>query len=76
MEFPDSVKDAAFRRSGGQCECMNTSHSHTGRCKTTITRNSAQYRGVPVNPRAGAETLVNCEVLCVTCHKESASCAS
>jgi hypothetical protein len=26
-----------------------------------------------VNPRAGADALVNCEVLCVTCHKESAS---
>lgn len=73
MEFPDSVKDAAFRRSGGQCECTSDMHSHTGRCKTTLTRNSAQYKGVPVNPRVRADTLVNCEVLCVTCHKDSPS---
>ena len=73
MEFPDSVKDAAFRRSGGQCECMRSSHSHAGRCKTTVTRYSAEYNHVPVDPKIGADTLANCEVLCVTCHKETAS---
>jgi hypothetical protein len=73
MEFPDSVKDAAFRRSGGQCECTSSMHSHTGRCKTTLTRSSAQYKRVPVNPKASADTLANCEVLCVTCHKDSVS---
>jgi hypothetical protein len=75
MEFPESVKDAAFRRSGGQCECMRTSHNHAGRCSTTVTRNTAEYNHIPVNPKTSTSTLANCEVLCVTCCREVISSA-
>jgi len=72
MEFPDSVKDAAFRRSGGQCECTRSSCGHVGRCNTTITRYSAEYNHIPVDPRIGSNTLANCEVLCVKCCRDAA----
>jgi len=75
MEFPDSVKDAAFRRSGGQCECKRASHNHSGRCNTTVTRYSAEFNHIPVDPKTGANSLANCEVLCVTCCREVVSAA-
>ncbi len=39
MSFPQSVKEAAYTRSGGVCECKRSSHpKHSGkRCKTSVT---------------------------------------
>lgn len=71
MAFSESVKDAAFKRSGGRCECTRSSHTnHTGRCPTTITRHSAEYHHVD---STGPDTLANCEALCVTCHRQTES---
>ncbi len=74
MAFPESVKDAAFKRSGGRCECKRSSHSnHTSRCSTTITRHSAEYHHVVSEDAGGPDTLDNCEALCKTCHKQTGS---
>ena len=44
MPFPESVKDAAFTRSGGRCECARKEDSHSqGRCATALTRKSAEF---------------------------------
>jgi 5-methylcytosine-specific restriction endonuclease McrA len=73
MAFPDSVKDAAFSRSAGRCECRRTSHaSHgKGRCKRTITRgrHTMHFHHVVSVDAGGPDTLKNCEALCIPCHQ-------
>ena len=74
MAFSDSVKDQAFKRSGGQCECRRYSHTnHSGRCTATITRHSAEYHHVTAVAAGGHDGLSNCEALCVTCHRQTDS---
>ena len=71
MAFSDSVKDDAFKRSGGRCECTRSSHTnHTGRCTTSITRHGAEYHHVD---SGGSDALGNCEALCTTCHQQTGS---
>jgi len=73
MAFPQTVKDAAFKRSGGRCECTRTSHGHTGRCQKRLTATSGHYHHqVSVNA-GGADTLVNCEHMCIPCHEKTRS---
>lgn len=74
MAFSDAVKDAAFKNSGGQCECVRTSHNHPfRRCSAKVTRHSAEYHHKTADAAGGPDTLANCEVLCVTCHRNTAS---
>lgn len=75
MAFSESVKDDAFKRSGGRCECKRQSHTHhgAGRCNNTITRHGAEYHHVVSQLAGGADTLANCEALCITCHKLTGS---
>jgi 5-methylcytosine-specific restriction endonuclease McrA len=74
MAFSESTKDAAFRRSGGQCECRRSSHGHwTGRCSTKITRHGAEYHHVVSQDAGGSDGLENCEALCVSCHQKTKS---
>ena len=73
MPFPESVKDAAFRRSGGRCECQRQNHGHAGRCSTAVTRHGAHYHHKHAESLGGPSTLSNCEVLCVPCHKKTES---
>jgi 5-methylcytosine-specific restriction endonuclease McrA len=71
MAFPQSVTDAAWRRSGGKCECTRAGCKHTGRCNTTLTKWHAHH--VVSQNAGGADTLANCEALCVPCHENTAS---
>ncbi|MCL4446508.1 MAG: HNH endonuclease [Actinobacteria bacterium] len=64
MAFPDSVKAAAKKRSGGRCECMRSSHEHAGRC----TKKAREYNHIESKKAGGADTLLNCEHLCKACH--------
>ncbi len=72
MPFPESIKDQAFARSGGRCECyrehtgVNAPH-HGGRCPNTFSRHGAWEAHHIV--AGGNDTLSNCEALCVTCHE-------
>ena len=75
MAFSESVKDQAFTRSGGRCEC-NRQHldldapHHDGRCPNTFTRHGGQWEAhhiVSVSA-GGSDSLSNCEVLCLACH--------
>lgn len=67
MAFPEDVKDAAFKRSRGRCECRRKSHSHGVRCNTTIWR----HRNVHFHHinAYGDDILSNCEALCIKCHR-------
>lgn len=73
MAFSESTKDLAFKRSGGRCECERESHGHTGRCPTRVTRHGAQYHHKHAESLGGSDSLSNCEVLCVRCHKQTQS---
>ena len=73
MAFSESIKDQAYKRSGGQCECTR-SHSgpsgshHEGRCTAKFARNGswdAHHIIDVVN--GGDDSLLNCEVLCIPC---------
>jgi hypothetical protein len=67
MVFPEPIKDSAFVRSKGRCECHRPSHGHTRRCTTRIwRRRNVHYHHVNAY---GGDTLSNCEALCIKCHK-------
>lgn len=73
MPFSESVKDQAFARSGGRCEChrehpgANSAPHHGGRCPRTFGRYGAWEAHHSV--AGGPDTLSNCEALCTTCHQ-------
>jgi 5-methylcytosine-specific restriction endonuclease McrA len=71
MAFPKSVKDAAFKRSGGYCECKRPSHPDhpKGRCRTAISSLSVDYHHIRSQKAGGPDTLANCEALCRKCHR-------
>jgi len=77
MPFSEAVKHQAFIRSGGQCECTR-SHSgvvfpphHGGRCPTTFTEHGGGWEAhhIVAESAGGADTLSNCEILCIPCHQ-------
>ena len=72
MAFSQQVKDDAWRRAGGKCECTrSTCRHHTGRCNAALNKWHAHHK---VSQNAGgADTLNNCEALCVQCHENTRS---
>ncbi|MBI4295039.1 MAG: HNH endonuclease [Chloroflexi bacterium] len=77
MPFPQSVKDEAFRHSGGRCECtrehpgrINAPH-HGGRCPRPFSQYGGQWEAHHITAESvgGSDFLSNCEVLCLTCHQ-------
>jgi hypothetical protein len=77
MAFSEATKDAAYRRSGGRCECtrehagMPGAPHHGGRCSATFTRHGAWEAHHIV--AGGPDTLSNCQVVCVRCHRLTAT---
>jgi 5-methylcytosine-specific restriction endonuclease McrA len=57
-EFPAKIKVAAFERSGGHCE----------RCTAPLRVGRFAYDHVLPDALGGEPTLINCEVLCASCH--------
>ena len=68
MPFSTETKAAAFRRSGGRCECERQEHRHYGRCSTPITMANVEFHHITAESRGGSDGLSNCEALCHTCH--------
>jgi 5-methylcytosine-specific restriction endonuclease McrA len=76
MAFSESVKDAAYKLSGGRCECTRQ-HSgrtdaphHGGRCTVTFSRHGNwQAHHIISVSAGGSDNLSNCEVLCTKCHE-------
>jgi 5-methylcytosine-specific restriction endonuclease McrA len=75
MAFSESVKDEAFKRSGGRCECtrQHAGHDaphHGGRCPSTFIRYGAwEAHHITAVASGGSDGLSNCEALCTRCHK-------
>ena len=77
--FPDDVVEAAWKRSGSRCECTREHSWHKGRrCPQTLKK---EHRGDDTKSTGwethhktsqasgGSDTLSNCEILCMRCHK-------
>lgn len=81
MAFPQSVLNEAFwRRANGKCECTRRCPSHVGRrCNRILDPSNQNPAGkwhahhVVSQDAGGTDTLENCEILCVDCHKNTES---
>ena len=82
MPFPQAVIEGAFARSDGRCECrrqhpgrVDAPHHggryHGERCPITFGRQSGGFEAYHVTAESvgGINTIKNCEILCVTCHR-------
>ena len=76
-QFPASVIEAAWRRSGGFCECNRPTHNHpNGKCPQKLSyslRGSELLGGWEAHHinSNGEGVLNNCEILCQPCHKKT-----
>lgn len=76
MDFSESTKDEAYKRSGGRCEChrehtnkINAPH-YSGRCASTFSRHGNWHAHHKIAVKSGGDnTLSNCEAICVKCHE-------
>jgi hypothetical protein len=72
MAFSEETKGEAFTRSGGQCECRRSNcpvHPQSERCSAKVTRKNATYRHIVcIVDERRHDSLMNCEVLCMTCY--------
>lgn len=80
MAFPQSVIDDAWMRAGARCECTRQCPNHSGaRCnkvldpKNQTPRMEWHAHHVVSQDAGGVDTLENCEILCVPCHKNTES---
>jgi len=68
MAFSQQVKDDAWNRAGGKCECTRKNcPEHTGRCNAKLDKWHAHH--ITAEAAGGPDTLSNCEALCVPCHE-------
>ena len=75
MAFENSVVDQAWARSGGWCECTDTSHGHSERCAHELLRDRrgaepSYWWEAHKKVAGGNYTLSNCEILCHECFKQ------
>jgi hypothetical protein len=65
---------AAWRRAGGRCECVQASHGHDGRCGAELNwglRGSGMEGGWDALTRPGApEILANITIVCMECKRK------
>lgn len=79
MGFSDEVVAEAWQRSGGRCECKRKSDGHVGRCNYRLVWGARGMDKVLASWEAhhvtagGRDTVSNCEILCMPCHKKTAT---
>ena len=82
MGFSKEVIQEAWDRAGGRCECRRTNCKHGGlRCnKELVWKNRSEgERGaweahhITAVASGGTDTVSNCEILCLDCHKKTRS---
>jgi 5-methylcytosine-specific restriction endonuclease McrA len=71
--FSELTKAQALRRSQGRCECTRLTHTHAGRCAHAVSAATAHFHHKTASFVGGGDSLSNCEVLCVNCHRLTAS---
>ncbi len=74
-DFPESVVEQAWKKSGEKCECTRSTHEHKSRCNKMLLKGSrgrdSTYGWEAHHiSSSGGDTLSNCEILCWNpCHK-------
>lgn len=76
MTFPGSVIDQAWIQSGGRCECTRRAHGHQGRCNCELLKAArGKETSLGWEPHhktaSGLDTLINCEILCLSCREQT-----
>ena len=75
MLFEDSVRQQAFKRSGGKCECASQhegerSPHHGGKCPRAFFEVWGwEVNHITTEERGGKSTLENAQVLCLECYQ-------
>ncbi len=84
-KFNEKVVEEAFKKSGGRCQCRRKECDvkHRGQCPkkdlkwgdrgTSDNPNAWQAHHRHAEGKGGADTVSNCEILCVPCHKSTDS---
>ncbi|MDP4219456.1 MAG: hypothetical protein Q8916_02720 [Bacteroidota bacterium] len=68
MEFTQAIKNQAFTRSRGKCECQRTTHGHAGRCNAKLAGDWHVHSKISLRSKDDL-SLSNSEVLCGACHR-------
>jgi len=79
IDFSASVKNDAFRRPGGRCECMREHadlpaphHGHRSQRSFTKRGNWHALYKIPLDA-GGGNSLGNCEIVCEKCYELAGS---
>ena len=72
MAFSESVKSLAYLYSGGYCECERSGCGHRGRCNRPLANGWEAHHKLS-QLAGGADTVANCEALCLACHRNTQS---
>lgn len=81
MAFPESIVKKAWERAGGKCECRRKICGHPRRCNKQLVwdnrkegqRGAWEAHHITAVASGGDDTLSNCEILCLECHKNTGS---
>jgi hypothetical protein len=70
MAFPQTVRDQAYYRAGGKCQCtrIGAGHFHRGQCGAILGNNWHCHHRTAV-ASGGDDTLSNAEALCIPRHQ-------
>lgn len=70
MAFSNTVVEAAWHRSGGRCEHCNKVLSWNARGNDYSFGGWEAHHVIAVE-NGGPDTLSNCKILCIPCHKRT-----
>lgn len=71
MAFTQEVRQQAYRRAGGKCECtMKHCKHHAGRCSTAL-GSSWEAHHAHSQAAGGHDGLSNCVAMCKACHQNT-----
>lgn len=82
MAFSDTTVKAAFSRADGRCECSRKTCGHLSKCgkKLNWTNRGKDYASggweahhITAVSSGGSDSLSNCQILCMNCHKNTKS---
>lgn len=85
MAFSTQVKQQIYQRAGGACECTRIICNHIGRCARRFTQYNTltalliapsaypgfEFNHVQSQVAGGADTAINGEFLCISCHQNT-----
>lgn len=77
MTFSNLIVKTAWERCRGNCECTDTQHSHSGRCRHPLMwfRRGINIDGgweaqhiTPIE-EGGTDGMINCKIVCIDCYQ-------